>query len=72
MKIIAEDTIDEYLLQLQSKKTDEISSAIGNEILAARETVKTLLALFGDVDETDEGWLQVVRRKDKKRKQSVH
>ncbi|KAK1140042.1 hypothetical protein N8T08_010951 [Aspergillus melleus] len=72
VKIIVSNTIDEHLLDLQTKKTEEISSTMGNDVLAARETVKTLLQLFGDVAENEDGGLRVVRRKDKKGKQAVH
>lgn len=49
VKIVVKKTIDSYLLNMQHEKTEEIQSAIGDDVLKQRKTVKELLDLFGAV-----------------------
>ncbi|KAL1981129.1 hypothetical protein VTN96DRAFT_3063 [Rasamsonia emersonii] len=49
IKLVVKDTIDDYMLELQQKKTQEIEGAIGVEALSNRDTIPHLLELFGEV-----------------------
>lgn len=57
--MIVQGSIDEYMLDLQTKKTEDIKSTMGDDILKKRDTVITLLKLFADVDEDGSGRLFV-------------
>lgn len=59
VKMIVQGSIDEYMLDLQTKKTEDIKSTMGDDILKKRDTVITLLKLFADVDEDGSGRLFV-------------
>ncbi|PLN85974.1 P-loop containing nucleoside triphosphate hydrolase protein [Aspergillus taichungensis] len=64
IKMIVEDTIDDYLLQLQLNKTAEINNTMGSEVLENRATVKTLLEMFGaTVEENENGTFSVTRNR---------
>ncbi|PYH97546.1 hypothetical protein BO71DRAFT_447895 [Aspergillus ellipticus CBS 707.79] len=53
VKILVNNSIDEYLHRLQTTKTAEITSIMGEDVLKDRDTVEDLLKMFGHV-ETDE------------------
>lgn len=48
IKLVVKDTIDDYMLELQQKKTQEIEGAIGVEALSNRycHTLSTRISLF--------------------------
>jgi hypothetical protein len=51
VKLIAKNTIDEYMFKLQQRKLKEINQYIGQKNLMSRNTLKELLSMFGDVNE---------------------
>lgn len=46
---MVENTIDNYLLDMQNRKSVEIKGTIGDEVLKQRETVNNLLKMFRDI-----------------------
>ncbi|GAQ09582.1 hypothetical protein ALT_6903 [Aspergillus lentulus] len=64
VKIIVQNTIDDYILQLQTKKSANINSTIGEEELQKRDTIIDLLKMFAEVEVQENGGIRVeVRRK---------
>ncbi|CAG8947433.1 unnamed protein product [Penicillium salamii] len=58
VKIVVTDTIDEWILRLQQKKTNEINHYVGGSQLSDHEMLKELLSVFGDVSEREGGlWI---------------
>lgn len=47
VKIIIKDSIDEYLLKIQTRKTANISGTMGDEVLKDRDSIIDLLKMFG-------------------------
>lgn len=68
IKMIVEDTIDDYLLKLQLKKTAGINSTMDSKVLENRATVKSLLEMFGATVEENENGAFIVTRNRKSRK----
>ncbi|KAL2820462.1 SNF2 family N-terminal domain-containing protein [Aspergillus cavernicola] len=68
VKMVVAGSIDDYMLELQCRKTEEISSAMGDKVLKKRDTVIDLLNMFSDVTQDETGRLHVkhVSRKDRK------
>lgn len=66
VKVIVRNTIDDYILQLQTKKSANIDSTIGEEALQKRDTIVDLLSMFAEVEVQENGGIRVeVRRKGK-------
>ncbi|KAF7158292.1 hypothetical protein CNMCM5623_003061 [Aspergillus felis] len=66
VKIIVQNTIDDYILQLQTKKSANINSTIGEEALQKRDTIIDLLEMFAEIEMQENGGIRVeVRRKGK-------
>ncbi|KAF4169181.1 hypothetical protein CNMCM6936_009178 [Aspergillus lentulus] len=66
VKIIVQNTIDDYILQLQTKKSANINSTIGEEALQKRDKIIDLLKMFAEVEVQENGGIRVeVRRKGK-------
>ncbi|PKX97366.1 putative SNF2 family helicase [Aspergillus novofumigatus IBT 16806] len=64
VKIIVQNTIDDYILQLQTKKSANINSTIGEEALQKRDKIIDLLKMFAEVEVQENGGIVVeVRRK---------
>jgi hypothetical protein len=64
VKIIVQNTIDDYILQLQTKKSANINSTIGEEALQKRDKIVDLLKMFAEVEMQENGGIRVeVRRK---------
>ena len=64
IKMIVKDTIDDYLLRLQLKKTAEINSTMDAKVLENHSTVKSLLEMFGAiVKENENGTFSVTRNR---------
>jgi SNF2 family DNA or RNA helicase len=64
VKIIVQNTIDDYILQLQTKKSANINSTIGEEALQKRDKIVDLLKMFAEVEMQGNGGIRVeVRRK---------
>ncbi|KAL4802655.1 SNF2 family N-terminal domain-containing protein [Aspergillus unguis] len=59
IKIVVEESIDDYLLDMQERKTNEITSTMGEVTLGKRDTAIELLKLFADVSTDQEGRLYV-------------
>ncbi|OJJ77117.1 hypothetical protein ASPBRDRAFT_112628 [Aspergillus brasiliensis CBS 101740] len=59
VKLIVENSIDDYLLQLQTYKTAVITGTMGEEVLDERDTVEVLLRMFADVEKDSRGVLRL-------------
>ncbi|GKZ21238.1 hypothetical protein AbraIFM66951_011629 [Aspergillus brasiliensis] len=59
VKLIVENSIDDYLLQLQTYKTAVITGTLGEEVLDERDTVEVLLRMFADVEKDSRGVLRL-------------
>ncbi|KAL4931712.1 uncharacterized protein BDV17DRAFT_256293 [Aspergillus undulatus] len=57
VKMVVKDSIDEYMVDLQAGKTEDIASTMGDDILKKKGTVVALLKLFTDVDQDESGFL---------------
>ncbi|EAW17706.1 putative helicase [Aspergillus fischeri NRRL 181] len=67
VKIIVQNTIDDYILQLQTKKSANINSTIGEEALQKRDKIIDLLKMFAEVEMQENGGIRVeIRRKGNK------
>ncbi|PWY79259.1 hypothetical protein BO70DRAFT_338462 [Aspergillus heteromorphus CBS 117.55] len=55
VKILVNNTIDENLHELQTKKTAEITGTIGEDVLKGRETIENLLEMFAYVETDNRG-----------------
>lgn len=55
VKIVVEDTIDVYMMDLQQEKIKNIEEAIGDEVLAGRNTTEELMKIFGEVEHVEGG-----------------
>jgi SNF2 family DNA or RNA helicase len=62
VKIVIEDTIDVYMMQLQEKKNKNIEEAIGDQALTGRNTALELMEMFGEVEEHEGGGIVIHRR----------
>ncbi|GFF45695.1 DNA repair protein RAD5 [Aspergillus udagawae] len=66
VKVIVQNTIDDYILQLQTKKSANINSTIGEEALQKRDTILDLLEMFAEFEVQENGGIRVeVRGKGK-------
>jgi hypothetical protein len=66
VKVIVQNTIDDYILQLQMKKSANINSTIGEEVLEKRDTILDLLGMFAEIEMQENGGIRVeVRGKGK-------
>ncbi|KAF7585936.1 hypothetical protein BBP40_009842 [Aspergillus hancockii] len=64
VKMVIEESIDEYLLRMQTRKTVEITSTMGDEILKKRDSIVKVLQMFGGtVNEDAMGVLSVQRNR---------
>ncbi|KAF9894723.1 hypothetical protein FE257_006613 [Aspergillus nanangensis] len=63
IKLIAKETIDDYMRRLQTEKSEEITNTMGEAVLAERETFPDLLQMFGEVIEHENGGFIVQPRK---------
>ncbi|PYH77327.1 hypothetical protein BO82DRAFT_423791 [Aspergillus uvarum CBS 121591] len=61
-KIIVSETIDDYLLRLQSEKLASIDQTIGDEKLKSRDTMEELLNMFADVEVDPNGAFRLTRK----------
>ncbi|RAH43967.1 putative SNF2 family helicase [Aspergillus brunneoviolaceus CBS 621.78] len=61
-KIIVSETIDDYLLRLQSEKLASIDQTIGDEKLKSRDTMAELLNMFADVEVDPNGAFRLTRK----------
>ncbi|RHZ74032.1 hypothetical protein CDV55_109135 [Aspergillus turcosus] len=59
VKVIVRNTIDDYILQLQTKKSADINSTIGEEALQKRDTIIDLLEMFAEIEMQDNGGIRV-------------
>ncbi|KAI2821603.1 hypothetical protein CBS63078_4882 [Aspergillus niger] len=59
VKLIIENSIDDYLLNLQTHKTAIITGAMGERALAGRDTIEDLLRMFADVEKDPRGVLHL-------------
>jgi hypothetical protein len=59
VKVIVQNTIDDYILQLQTKKSADINSTIGEEALQKRDTIVGLHRMFVDIEVQENGARQV-------------
>ena len=57
VKLIVESSIDDYLLDLQTRKTAGISSTMGEDVLKDRDTIEDLLQMFAHVEKDANGVL---------------
>ncbi|KAL4907564.1 SNF2 family N-terminal domain-containing protein [Aspergillus multicolor] len=57
VKMVVKGSIDEYMMDLQTRKTEEITSTMGDQVLLKRDTVIELLKLFAEVEEDPSGRL---------------
>ncbi|PKY03745.1 hypothetical protein P168DRAFT_270237 [Aspergillus campestris IBT 28561] len=62
VKMIVEDSIDEYILKIQARKAAEISNTMGLDVLKDRDTVRSLLEMFGATVEENENGAFIVTR----------
>lgn len=64
VRLMAKDTIDEWIFDLQVKKTKEINKYISKKNFMVRDTIGELLAMFGDVTEGPGGgfWIRTNNR----------
>ncbi|KAL1863322.1 hypothetical protein Plec18167_008183 [Paecilomyces lecythidis] len=60
VKLVVKGSIDEYMIDLQNRKSVEIDKTIGDAALSNRATVAELLKMFGRVEEDDDGVLRVI------------
>lgn len=70
VKVIAKDTVDEKMLELQQLKSEEIESIMSLKALEGRDTIKRLLELFGEVHEAKGGGFKVIRDRKQKGQQA--
>ncbi|KKK25413.1 hypothetical protein P175DRAFT_0554567 [Aspergillus ochraceoroseus IBT 24754] len=59
VKIIVEESMDEYMLELQGKKSEEITSTMGEDVLKERDTIINLIKMFAVIVEDEEGRITV-------------
>ncbi|OJZ84527.1 hypothetical protein ASPFODRAFT_720787 [Aspergillus luchuensis CBS 106.47] len=59
VKLIVDNSIDDYLLDLQTHKTAVITGAMGDGVLAGRDTIEDLLRMFADVEKDPRGVLHL-------------
>ncbi|RAK99458.1 putative SNF2 family helicase [Aspergillus ibericus CBS 121593] len=59
VKLIVESSIDDYLLDLQTRKTAGISSTMSEDVLKDRDTIETLLRMFAHVEKDGNGVLHL-------------
>ncbi|PYI08997.1 SNF2 family helicase [Aspergillus sclerotiicarbonarius CBS 121057] len=55
VKLIVESSIDDYLLDLQTRKSAEIRSTMGEDVLKNRDTIEDLLRVFAHVEKDSNG-----------------
>ncbi|PWY94320.1 SNF2 family helicase [Aspergillus sclerotioniger CBS 115572] len=55
VKLIVESSIDDYLLDLQTRKTAGITSTMGEDVLKDRDTIEDLLRMFAHVEKDSNG-----------------
>ncbi|KAL3457205.1 SNF2 family N-terminal domain-containing protein [Aspergillus heterothallicus] len=59
VKMVVEDSIDDYMLKIQARKTEEIASSMGDDVMKHRDSVIALLRMFQDVTVDGEGRLDI-------------
>ncbi|PYH38842.1 putative SNF2 family helicase [Aspergillus neoniger CBS 115656] len=59
VKLIVDNSIDDYLLDLQTHKTAVITGAMGDGVLVGRDTIEDLLRMFADVEKDSRGVLHL-------------
>ncbi|KAL2221930.1 P-loop containing nucleoside triphosphate hydrolase protein [Thermoascus aurantiacus ATCC 26904] len=57
---LVKDTIEDYILDMQIRKTAKIDKTIGEAALSSRATIAELLRMFGEVDENEAGAFTVI------------
>ncbi|KAL5338555.1 SNF2 family N-terminal domain-containing protein [Aspergillus crustosus] len=62
VKLVVQDSIDSYMLELQSRKAKEIDGTMGDDIMKKRDTLVDLLKLFADISKDEKGRLTVKSR----------
>ncbi|OJJ50829.1 hypothetical protein ASPZODRAFT_21345 [Penicilliopsis zonata CBS 506.65] len=60
VKLIAAETIDQYMLTLQTSKSAAIENTMGNDALRERSTVFDLVRMFATVRESESGTFTIV------------
>ncbi|KAI9375763.1 SNF2 family N-terminal domain-containing protein [Aspergillus egyptiacus] len=68
VKMVVEGSIDEYMLNLQCGKTENINNSMGDDVLKNRDTIIDLLRMFSNVSQDDAGRLEVKQLSRKERK----
>ena len=62
--MVVEDSIDEHILGIQTRKTAEISHTMGLDVLQDRDTVRSVLEMFkATVEENENGTFSVTRHR---------
>lgn len=56
VRIVAEDSLDEAMVELQKTKSMEIGQVLSLKTLNSRATIKQLLGWFGEVTEVKGGF----------------
>ncbi|KAL5355984.1 P-loop containing nucleoside triphosphate hydrolase protein [Aspergillus floccosus] len=63
IKLIAKETIDDYMHRLQTEKTQEITETLGEDVLAQRDDVVRLIEMFAEVTQVESGGFTIQSRK---------
>jgi hypothetical protein len=63
VKLIAGETIDDYMHRLQTEKTRGINKTMGEDILARRDNIFRLIEMFADVTHLESGGFTIQSRK---------
>lgn len=63
VKLIAGETIDDYVHRLQTEKTRGINKTMGEDILARRDNIFRLIEMFADVTHLESGGFTIQSRK---------
>ncbi|PYH49650.1 putative SNF2 family helicase [Aspergillus saccharolyticus JOP 1030-1] len=71
IKLIVDETIDEYLLALQLNKKATIEKIIGDDILKDRDTMESLMRMFADVKVEPNGAFRLTRKSKKSKAAST-
>lgn len=71
VKIIVKNTIDDYLVNIQNRKTAEIDGTLADEVLRQRQTVTELLDLFGAVPDSHSGGFILIPEHERREDQGV-
>ncbi|GES57981.1 DNA repair helicase rad5 [Aspergillus terreus] len=63
VKLIAGETIDDYMHRLQTEKTRGINKTMGEDVLARRDNIFRLIEMFADVTHLESGGFTIQSRK---------